>query len=37
MEVFAGLPVQQQKAQLQGILDAVHVHRDGLIEAEFRT
>ncbi len=37
LEVFTGLPVQQQKAQLQGILDAVHVHRDGLIEVEFRT
>ena len=37
MDTIATLDVRQQKAELQGILSAAHVHRDGTIELEFRT
>lgn len=36
MQDFKGLEVRRQKALLQTILKAVHVHADGRIELEFR-
>lgn len=36
LEAFEGMDVHQQKAHLQTILKAAHVHRDGRIELEFR-
>jgi len=36
MESFQAMDVRQQKAQLQTILKAAHVYRDGRIELEFR-
>lgn len=36
VEAFEGLDIRQQKAQLQTILKAAHVYRDGRIELEFR-
>jgi len=36
MEDFQGMEVRVQKAHLQTILKAAHVHRDGRIELEFR-
>jgi hypothetical protein len=36
LEAFEGLDIHQQKAQLQTILKAAHVYRDGRIELEFR-
>jgi len=35
-EAFEGMDVRQQKAQLQTILKAAHIYRDGRIELEFR-
>ena len=36
IEAFQGMDIRQQKAQLQTILKAAHVYRDGRIELEFR-
>ncbi len=36
LEAFEGLDIRQQKAHLQNILKAAHIHRDGRIELEFR-
>ncbi len=36
MEAFQSLDIRQQKAQLQTILKAVHVYKDGKIELKFR-
>jgi site-specific DNA recombinase len=36
LEAFQGMEVRQAKAQLQTILKAAHVYRDGRIELEFR-
>jgi hypothetical protein len=36
MEAFQSLEPRQQKAQLQTILKAAHVYKDGRIELEFR-
>ena len=36
MEAFQAMDLRQQKAQLQIILKAAHVYRDGRIELEFR-
>ena len=36
IEDFQGMDIQKQKAQLQTILKAANVHRDGHIELEFR-
>jgi len=35
-EAFQNLDIRQQKAQLQTILKAAHVYKDGKIELEFR-
>jgi hypothetical protein len=35
-EAFRNLELRQQKAQLQTILKAAHIHKDGKIELEFR-
>jgi hypothetical protein len=35
-EAFQGLEPRQQKAQLQTILKAAHIYKDGKIELEFR-
>ncbi|MCH8192029.1 MAG: hypothetical protein IIC80_11845 [Chloroflexi bacterium] len=34
---FEALDIRRQKAHLQTILKAAHVHRDGRIELEFRS
>lgn len=36
VEAFQTLDIRQQKAQLQTILKAAHVYRDGRIELDFR-
>jgi Ca2+-binding EF-hand superfamily protein len=36
-EAFHSLELRQQKAQLQTILKAAHVYKDGKIELEFRS
>ena len=35
-EAFQNLETREQKAQLQTILKAAHVYKDGKIELEFR-
>jgi hypothetical protein len=35
-EAFQSLEPRQQKAQLQAILKAAHIYKDGKIELEFR-
>jgi hypothetical protein len=35
-EAFQGLEPRRQKAQLQTILKAAHIYKDGKIELEFR-
>ena len=35
-EAFQNLELRQQKAQLQTILKAAHIYKDGKIELEFR-
>ncbi len=35
-EAFNSLELRQQKAQLQTILKAAHIYKDGKIELEFR-
>jgi hypothetical protein len=36
-EAFQSLDLRQQKAQLQTILKATHIYKDGKIELEFRS
>ncbi|MBA7689359.1 hypothetical protein ES703_97865 [subsurface metagenome] len=36
LEAFRGMDIRQQKAQLQTILKAARIYRDGRIELEFR-
>jgi hypothetical protein len=36
MEAFQGLDIRQQKAQLQTILKAAQIYKDGRIELKFR-